>query len=405
MSDPGHDKPGRELAMAPIPLDTLRPTPSSVLTLLRPDWTDLIVAIFAVAIPIFVWLSCIHCASLNHIFTFWDCGHYLLSYGPLSHGNITDPYPARIGRPREHCVSPFRLHRLIVRTFVLLAAGHWRLGQLIYVLFCSVAVGLLFKRFLIAYGFARSALRLTLLLTFFPLRFVFFRSLPTFDALYFVSILIALILYRLGHPWLLAAALVFASLLRLEAIFLFVGFAICYALIREWPHAVALGAVGVLVVVYVNVFVPDWRDGVIPDAISRGDHHEREFVHTRPFGFFFLVRGDIVHLRQLHTLQMILIPPIFASALLLFQSVPLAVFGFAYVLAVSFIQSQDLNRFAIPVHAITILAGCHFFLSQKVVTFIIVLAAPCVLASELYYCGQQISSRQVLSSFHSALSS
>jgi hypothetical protein len=189
----------------------------------------------------------------------------------------------------------------------------------------------------------------------------------------------------------------------LETIFLFAGFAICYALIREWPKAAALAAIGAIVVLYVAVFFPDWRDAVIPDALSRGRENEREFVSSRPFGFFFLVRGSIDNLRQVHTLHMVFIPPIFGAMLLLFQSMPLAVFVLAYVGAVSFIQSQDLSRFIMPAHVVAILVGCHFFLSAKIVNFVIVCAAPIVFASELYYCGQQIYSRQVLSSLHSAL--
>jgi hypothetical protein len=92
---------------------------------------------------------------------------------------------------------------------------------------------------------------------------------------------------------------------------------------------------------------------------------------------------------------MVYFPAIFGSVLLLFQAMPLAAFGFVYIGFLSFVQSLDMHRFAIPVHAIALLIGCHFFLSEKLVKFVLSCAIPVAFLCELYYCSQQIKSRQM----------
>jgi hypothetical protein len=309
-----------------------------------------------------------------------------------------DPYLGGTGRPLAQNVSPLRLQRFIVRIFVFLTAGSWRFGQLFYALFFSILVSYLFRRLLLIYGFGRSSLQLSILFTVFPLRFVLFRSLPTYDSLFLCLICAALILYRGDYPLFLIGTIVLASFVRFEAVSLFFVFAACYALAKAYPPALLFAAIGVAMALIVAIFYPDWRDAVVPNAIRTGKPKEQELVTKWPFQFFFIVRDSISNLRQIHTLHMIFFPPLFGSVLLLFQSMPLAIFGFGYTFVLSFIQSQDMNRFAIPVHAITLLTGCHFFLSAKVVSFVIICAAPVVVVFELYYCGQQINSRQLLRS-------
>jgi hypothetical protein len=395
MSDAGADKPRpRDLVMAPLAWDSLSPVPGPLFSLFRPTLHDLLPLILSIAIPISVWAACAHSRSLNSIFTFWDCGHFLLLHGPIAGTNFTDPFPAATGRPFEKNVSPLKLQRLIVRAFVLLSAGNIRAGQLLYVIVCSVIVSFLFRRMLIAYGFGRNADLMTCLFSFFPLRFVLFRSLPSYDTLFLCLILAALVFYRRGSLLFLTGTMVLASFVRLEGVCLFGVFAVCYALGRDFPPAVVVATVGFLRVLSIAVFYPTWWDTILPNAIRHGK--EQELVTKWPFEFFNVVRKSISHLRQVHTLHMVYVPALFGSVLLLFQSMPLAIFGFGYVIVLSFIQSKDVSRFAIPVHAITILTGCRFFLSAKPVTFVLYCLAPIMVVCELYYCGEQIHSRQIL---------
>jgi hypothetical protein len=264
-------------------------------------------------------------------------------------------------------------------------------------------VSYLFRRLLILYGFGRNSFQLTFLFTFFPLRFVLFRSLPTYDSLFLCLILAALIFYRADAPLFLTCTLIFATFVRFEAVFFFAIFAVCYGLTKTYPMAIFFGTFGIIMIVMIVIFYPNWSDAIVPNAIKRGKTKEQEMVTKWPFQFFFRVRNSISNLRQIHTLHMIFVPALFGSALLLFQSMPLALFGFGYTLVVSFIQSQDMSRFAIPVHAIAILIGCQFLLSAKVVTFVLICVSPVVVVFELYYCGQQIHSRQVLGSLEGIL--
>jgi hypothetical protein len=396
MLDSGGKKKGKDLSFLPLAWDTMQPIDVPLVTFFAPTRHDIFLSALSVLSVISVWIVCARSSGFNKVFTFWDCAHFLIATKLAKSDHFQDPFPELTGSRMSENITPLRLHHTIVRGFCFVTFGSAKYGQMFYVLVLSAASTCLFFRLLRAYGFASHSFYITVLFIFFPIRFFLFRALPTYDSLFLSLIFLALILYRIDQPVALCCAVGVACCVRFEAALLFALFAACYGVARRRSHAVLCSGLFVVSLLVIAIFFPGWARTVVPGAITTAKElKDRERFCRRPFEFF-LVHNSISNLKQVHALHMVYFPAIFGSVLLLFQAMPLAAFGFVYIGFLSFVQSLDMDRFAIPVHAIGLLIGCHFFLAEKLVRFVISCAVPVAFFCELYYCSQQIKSRQMI---------
>jgi hypothetical protein len=171
-------------------------------------------------------------------------------------------------------------------------------------------------------------------------------------------------------------------------------FEICYLIAGDVVWSPVLFVCALAQFFLVSHFCPNWPEFVIPHRRRTGKPLEKEFLHAGFFGWFRDTARSISYLRLVHSAHMVVFPPLLASVLLLFQAMPLAVFGIVHVTFLGFVQSADVHRFAIPLHSVVLLTGFNFFVTERSSRFVFLCAIPVALALDFRYAGNQISSRQ-----------
>lgn len=369
---------------------------TDIYNFLKIDKDDLIISIFAFTTTILTWIAFkYYSRSFSNIFLFWDSSDpviYLKITSEKGKGDIiSENYN---GRSYKDVLNPLPVQRLILWILHIFTFGQYQLAQLLYTLIFSILSSLIFKRFLIAYKIAKIPLYSTLLFCLFPVRFAFYRNIPTYDTLFLSLILLSFIFYRYDFHFSLIAVVTLATFTKFEGFILFIVYLILYALRTDVNSIISIGVATFIVFLIINIRYPNYSKFIIPMSELRNGRINDSF-EMKPFFYYFNLRRSISNLRAIHALEMIYFPCIFGSCILLFESLPLSFFCFAYTIFLSFIQSSDIHRFAIPVHVISILAGLDFFLSTPAIKFAITCLSPFFFLGELYYCGNQISSRSL----------
>lgn len=381
---------------ASIAWESLQPIQSSDFkNILKIDKSDKIISIIAFATTIITWISFKYFSkSFSLIYTFWDSSDPVI-YTMISSGKTRREdliYQNFHNKRYTDVLNPLPVQRLIYRIFRIFSLGYYQLAQLLYTLFFSVLSALIFKRLLTAYNLSKDPLFTTILFCVFPLRFVLYRSLPTYDTLFLCLIFLSFIFYRNGFHFSLILLITIATFTRFEGFLLFIIFLILYALQSDIKSLISMGAATFAIFLIINIKYPNYSQFIIP--LSSTQNNER--FEMKPFFYYFYLRRSISNLRAIHALEMIYFPCIFGGCVLLFENLPLSVFCFVYTIFLSFIQSTDIHRFAIPVHVISMLIGFDFFLSIPSIKFAITCIIPFFFIGEMYYCGYQISTKQFL---------
>lgn len=362
------------------------------------DKNDIILSIIAFTTTILTWIAFkYYSRSFSYLYSFWDSSEYVI-YSMISsgktHGQDIISTTYNYGKYTD-VLNPLPVQRLIYSIFRIITLGHYRLAQLLYTLFFSILSVLIFKRFLIAYNIAKSPLFTSILFCLFPLRFVLYRSLPTYDTLFLCLIFLCFILYRKGFHLCLIFFITISTFTRFEGFLLFIVFLILYALQKDISNIISMGAATFAIFLIINIKYPNYSRFIIPLSTIQGGSNSDHF-EMKPFFYYCNLRRSISNLRVIHSLEMIYFPCIFGGFVLLFENLPLSVFCFVYTLFLSCIQSSDMHRFAIPVHIVSILVGLDFFLSIPSIKFALKCLMPFLFLGEMYYCGYQISTRQYL---------
>ena len=377
-------------------LETARPAPARLGDVFKVDAWDVYLMFGMVCSVAAVWAAGYLTVGLDRVFRFWDGVNFLVwrrrDRGWVrTHG---DPYARYVGRGIDECITPLRFHFWLVNVFVTLCFGKCVMGQMLYAAVMSSLSVFLFRKVLFAYGFAQDSVFLSAVFIAVPPQWVLFRSTATYDSLLLCLMLLSLLLYKTDHPLLLLGVCLIGCATRFEFVMMFLVFGICYFLARRNLYGITSIACGVLVAIFLTNAYPEWRRYIVPNALNKGAEHEHELFVGTPFGLFWKVRGSIHNLRLIHVLHMVWFPSFFGAALLYTQSLPLSVCSLIYSLFLTTIQSRDMNRFAIPAHAL-FLIGIGFFLKHPPVKFVLSVVGPLAFLVEVWACRLQLQSRQL----------
>ena len=198
-----------------------------------------------------------------------------------------------------------------------------------------------------------------------------------------------MIFYRIDYYISLLITCTIISFTRFEGLLIFFVYFICYCINQDYSSAVGNLCFFFFVSFFTIRRYPNWKKFVVPNKLNRNDA-----FGFQPFHYFLYCR-NIICLRAIHVMLFCWLTGIFCGFILLYKSVPLAVFVFTYFLFVINIRSRDLLRFAIPMISISILIGLDFFLSSRKVRNIIKFLFPFFYYVELIYCGSQIGTKQI----------
>lgn len=386
-----------------IPISSVLPNSQITLKdLLKIDKDDLIISIISCLITILTWTSFAYFSgSFKTMFYFWDtCDSFL--YSEISHSKNPNSDPFRkFNLKYSDVLSPLPVQRFILRLFLIISVGSYRLAQLLYTLFFSIFSCLVFKRLLLVYNLVKSPLYTTILFCLFPVRFVLYRSISTYDTLFLTLIFLSFISYRIGQQLFMLIFVVLACFTRFEGVILFLVYFLLFLINLDVKNLILTFGSAVGVVFLYKTNYPNYRNFIIPHCLI--SNRMQESFQLNPLFYYAQLRSSISYLRPIHALEMVYFPAFFGSVVLLFVNVPLSLFCLFYSLFVTCIKSRDLHRFAIPAHSIGILIGFDSFLSHKAIQFCIFCLIPFLFLAELYYCGNQITTKPLSPQLSSVL--
>ena len=352
---------------------------------------DIYSAIAGLITTIFVWFSFHYFSEFNHIFSYWDSSEAFFSYKMRAYSSIRDPYHVNNSKiVYSDVLNPLPVQRTVFRLFYIVSFGYPHLAQIAYTLFFSMLSVVVFRRFLEAYDIVKDPMMTTIYFCIFPVRFLFYRSLPTYDTLFFTLILLSFYFFRIGYNFPLLITAMLASFTRFEGVILFLTFTPCYFIARDIKNAFIFGVTFFLFAFLIINKYPNFMNYMIP--FPKEDTENFNFVL---FNHFIEIRDKIRNIRAIHSLHSILFPSFLGAFLLLFQSLPLSFFCFIYSLFLSCFNSLDLHRFSIPVFTLSILVGVDFLISNPSFAPVLKFLVPFIFIAELYYCGYSINGRPI----------
>lgn len=370
----------KENSVIKIAYSSVIPSKSKNSDILKITKQDLMVIGAAIATTIGVWISASIYANFHNIFSFWDAVGMVVRIRKMS------SVPLNIDMNKY--IPPLPLPTYLLRILKFICLGKIELAQMIFTLFFSGFSALLFRKLLITFSISSEVDFLSYTFAIFPIRFLLYRSLPTYDTMFLCLIFLSLICYKMDLIVPTVIFLVASSLTRYESIIIYLTIIICYCLAKQFPKAAIIFGVMAVMEFFTLYSNPNWKMSIVPC----GDEKSFGWI---PMRYYLELKNSISNLRKIHSIMMITVPALFGCISLLFQSLPLSIFGFLYLYFVSLLRTDDMHRFAIPIHIISLLCGCNFILSNSFLKLVLVVTSPILYLVMLFYCGKQLQTNQI----------
>jgi hypothetical protein len=371
-------------------LPCLAPLSDPIPGLWRFDRTDLELSAALLGSILVAWVLSLASGSVFTLFGYWDGPNYVYIARTWYSIPGDNPWTISLRYPPSYFACHFPGFPLVIRLFTFLTFGCYWTGDLLAILFCSLASLFVFRRLLIVYNATKYVRETCLLFIFLPVRFVIYRSVGASEPLYVSYCYLALICYRTNNFFLLLPALLGASMTRIEGVSIVGTIGLCY-LLRLHFFGVFVTALS-LVAPALIFCMHKWKFGNWL-AYFAFNQQGMGLLKLPPFHKVVSLAkcGELVH-----SMPTVYLLSVFGTGLIVVMKVafPLGIFATVYFFFCAVITHIDVWRYSLPGLVLVVLIEFDaIWGSKQFRTNWYMLATPYALVVALYVTGNLASNR------------